>query len=186
MVATTLLLNKGGWVKIQLKNITQEWFMDPSTNMGLEIIVKSENGVSIPVGIQHQEGEQKIPYLQLEIQDSWNLRKRRTLSRVCSKNKEEGGDHCCMESLKVDFNEDYQWSFVIYPTSFEPNYCSGDCSLGKMMPENAYAHILQQSGISPCCNPQKMGTLELLYMDENNNVVQGTLPKMMVQRCGCA
>ena len=91
-----------------------------------------------------------------------------------------------MESLKVDFNEDYQWSFVIYPTSFEPNYCSGDCSLGKMMPENAYAHILQQSGISPCCNPQKMGTLELLYMDENNNVVQGTLPKMMVQRCGCA
>ena len=124
----------------------------------------------------------QIPYLQLEIRDSWNLRKRRTLSRVCSKNKEEGGDHCCMESLKVDFNEDYQWSFVIYPTSFEPNYCSGDCSLGKMMPDNAYT----QSGISPCCNPQKMGTLELLYMDENNNVVQGTLPKMMVQRCGCA
>ena len=159
--------------------------MDPSTNMGLEIIVKSENGVSIPVGIQHQEGEQKIPYLQLEIRDSLNLKKRRTLSRVCSKNKEEGGDHCCMESLKVDFNEDYQWSFVIYPTSFEPNYCSGDCSLGKMMPENV-AHILRQSGISPCCNPQKMGTLKLLYMDENNNVVEGALPKMMVQRCGCA
>jgi len=187
IVAATLLPDKAGWVEIQLKDITQEWFKDPSKNMGLEIKVSTENGVNIPVGIQHQANiERNIPYLQLEIRDSWNLRKRRTLSRVCSKNKEEGGDHCCMESLKVDFNEDYHWSFVIYPASFEPNYCSGDCSLGKMMPENAYAHILQQSGISPCCNPQKMGTLELLYMDENNNVVQGTLPKMMVQRCGCA
>ena len=184
MVATTLLLNKGGWVKIQLKNITQEWFLDPSTNMGLEIIVKSENGVSIPVGIQHQEGEQKLPYLQLEIQDSWNLRKRRTLSRVCSKNKVEGGDHCCMESLKVDFMEDYQWSFVIYPTSFEANYCSGDCSLRKMMPENADAQILQQLGIRHCCRPQ-MGDLEIHYMDDNNNVAFGTLPKMIVQRCDC-
>ena len=50
------------------------------------------------------------------------------------------------------------------------------------MPESAYAHILRQSGISPCFNPQKMELLELLYMDENNNVVQGTLQKMMVQR----
>ena len=128
----------------------------------------------------------QIPYLQLEIRDSWNLRKRRTLSRVCSKNKEEGGDHCCMEPLKVDFMEDYQWSFVLYPTSFEANYCSGDCSLDKMMPENALLrHILRQSGISsPCCNPQ-MGTLDILYMDKNNNVVEGTLPNMMVQRCYC-
>ena len=126
----------------------------------------------------------QIPYLQLEIRDSWNLRKRRTLSRVCSKNKEEGGDHCCMESLKVDFMEDYQWSFVIYPTSFDANYCSGDCSLGKMMPENADAQILQQLGIRHCCRPQ-MGDLEIHYMDDNNNVAFGTLPKMIVQRCDC-
>ena len=50
------------------------------------------------------------------------------------------------------------------------------------MPETAYEHILQQSGISPCFNPQKMGTLEFLYLDENNNLVQVTLQKMMVQR----
>ena len=61
--------------------------------------------------------------LQLEI---LNLRNRnRTLNQVCSKNNEERGDNCCMESLRVDFHEDYGWSFVISPKDFEANYCSG-------------------------------------------------------------
>ena len=61
--------------------------------------------------------------LQLEI---LNLRNRnRTLSQVCSKNNEERGDNCCMESLRVDFHEDYGWIFVISPKDFEANYCSG-------------------------------------------------------------
>ena len=111
--------------------------------------------------------------LQLEIQ---NLRNRnRTLNQVCSKNIKERGDNCCMESLRVDFHKDYRWSFVI----------SGDWSLGKIMPENAYAHILQQFGIRRCCKPQTTVALEIYYMDEINNFVLGTLPKMMVQRCGC-
>ena len=90
-----------------------------------------------------------------------------------------------MESLRVDFLEDYDWSFVIFPTYFEANYCSGDCILGKNMPENADAHILQQFGIRRCCKPQKTVDLDITYMDDNNNVVQGTLPKMIVQGCGC-
>ena len=125
------------------------------------------------------------PYLQIEIQDSWVDRKKRTLSKVCSPEAKEE-DVCCMASLKVDFAVDYGWNFIIWPPVFEPNYCMGDCSLGKMMPSNPHAHVLQQSGISPCCSPTKMGTLELIYMDEKDNVVQGTLPKMMVEKCGCA
>ena len=60
IVAATLLPDKAGWVEIHLKDITQEWFKDPSKNMGLEIIVNTENGVSIPVGIHHQEGERNV------------------------------------------------------------------------------------------------------------------------------
>jgi len=190
IVAATLLPAKAGWVEIHLKDITQEWFKDPSKNIGLEIKVSTENGVDIPVGIQHQGStERNTPYLQLEIQDIWNMRKRRTLSRTCNKNKEgetEPSDHCCMDTLEIDFLFDYDWDFVIFPRKFAPNFCVGDCKLGGSMPESAYAHMLQQSGISPCCNAQKMGTLELLYMDESSNVVQGTLPKMIVERCGCA
>ena len=62
IVAATLLPDKAGWVEIHLKDITQEWFKDPSKNMGLEIIVNTENGVSIPVGIHHQEGERNVTF----------------------------------------------------------------------------------------------------------------------------
>ena len=108
------------------------------------------------------------------------------MSKVCSSEDEEDkASHCCMSNLRVNFAEDFGWNFIISPVYFNPNYCAGDCKLGKIMPENEYAHVLQLSGIAPCCTPQKMGTLELLYMDEKENVVQGTLPKMMVERCGC-
>ena len=62
IVAATLLPDKAGWVEIHLKDITQEWFKDPSKNMGLEIIVNTENNPEkrIPVGIQHQEGERNV------------------------------------------------------------------------------------------------------------------------------
>ena len=54
IVSATLLPDKAGWVEIKLKDITQEWFKNPTTNMGLEIKVSTENGIDIPVGIQHQ------------------------------------------------------------------------------------------------------------------------------------
>ena len=60
IVAATLLPDKAGWVEIHLKDITQEWFKDPSKNMGLEIIVNTELQANIPVGIQHQEGERNV------------------------------------------------------------------------------------------------------------------------------
>ena len=50
---------------------------------------------------------------------------------------------------------------------------------------NTYAHILQQSGYKPCCSPEKMSSLKMLYMDEEQNVFQGVLPKMVVERCKC-
>ena len=117
----------------------------------------------------------------LEIKDSSVERTTRSLNKVCN----DQVDGCCMSTLEVDFERDYQWSFIIYPTSFHPNFCEGDCSLGKMAPGNTYAHILQQSGYKPCCSPEKMSSLKMLYMDENQNVFQGVLPKMVVERCKC-
>ena len=124
------------------------------------------------------------PYLILQIHDSQRNRHKRT-TQVCSQESDNEDNHCCMWPLIVDFARDYNWTFIIYPPLFRPNYCAGDCSLGNMMPEKPYDHIMQQSGISPCCSPQQMGTLELLYLNKDDQVIQGTLPKMMVERCGC-
>jgi hypothetical protein len=89
-VSAELLPDVGCWVKIELQDITHEWFKAPSTNMGLEINVNTENGVSIPVGVQH-EVENNAPYLQLKIQDSWSL----------EQDREAANDHCHVEPFKV-------------------------------------------------------------------------------------
>ena len=60
VVAATLLPDKAGWVEIQLHDIVSEWFKNPSSNMGLEIKVNTQNDIHIPVGIQHQEGDGNV------------------------------------------------------------------------------------------------------------------------------
>ena len=131
----------------------------------------------------------QAPYLQLEIRDTaWNSRRKRTLKNICSNDPEDKNknSHCCLWPFTVDFEQEFDWKFIVYPTKYEANMCSGDCSLGKMVPENPYSHLLQQSNVSPCCTPKKMKGINMLYMDENKNVLLGKLPNMRVEKCACA
>ena len=89
VVRADLLPDRGGWVEIKLKSIVQDWIKAPERNLGLEIDVITDNGVTIPVGIQSN-----IPYLQLEIQDDWNLR-----TRNSQRNGANG--HCLVNPLMV-------------------------------------------------------------------------------------
>ena len=129
----------------------------------------------------------QAPYIQLEIKDnSVSNRNKRNLGKVCSEETDSNETHCCLWPFTVDFEKEYGWTFIIHPSKYEANFCAGDCSLGVIMPTNTYGHLIQQSNFSPCCTPQKMSGINLLYMDEDHNVILGKLPKMKVERCGCA
>ena len=91
--------------------------------------------------------------------------------------------------LKVDFKEDYDWDFIIYPARVQFNYCSGSCSFTTFTPESISTHMLhqtlQESGVLPRCSKQKMGPLGLIVMDEANNILERNIQKMIVDQCGC-
>ena len=36
-----------------------------------------------------------------------------------------------MWPLTIDFDE-FGWDWVLFPKTYEANFCSGDCSLGKL------------------------------------------------------
>jgi len=38
---------------------------------------------------------------------------------------------------------------------------------------------------APCCVPDKLSSITLLYFDENGNVVLKNYPNMTVQKCAC-
>ena len=42
------------------------------------------------------------------------------------------------------------------------------------------------SSAGPCCAPRKMSSINMLYLDQDSNVILGKLPSMKVERCGCS
>ncbi|XP_061439206.1 bone morphogenetic protein 3 [Rhineura floridana] len=103
--------------------------------------------------------------------------------------------YCARRYLKVDF-ADIGWSeWIISPKSFDAYYCSGECQfpIPKALKPSNHATIQSivravgvVSGIpEPCCVPDKMSSLSILFFDENKNVVLKVYPNMTVESCAC-
>ncbi|XP_063290182.1 growth/differentiation factor 10 [Pelobates fuscus] len=102
---------------------------------------------------------------------------------------------CSRRYLKVDF-ADIGWSeWIISPKSFDAYYCSGTCEfpMPKVVRPSNHAtiqSIVKAVGIipgvpEPCCTPEKMNSLSVLFLDETRNVVLKVYPNMSVESCTC-
>nr|XP_020457226.1 growth/differentiation factor 10-like [Monopterus albus] len=102
---------------------------------------------------------------------------------------------CSRRNLRVDF-ADIGWSeWVIAPKAFDAYYCVGTCGfpLPKMTRPSNHAtiqSIVRAVGIisgvpEPCCVPETMSPLAVLYQDESRNPVLKVYPNMSVQSCSC-
>ncbi|XP_024434890.2 bone morphogenetic protein 3 [Desmodus rotundus] len=103
--------------------------------------------------------------------------------------------NCARRYLKVDF-ADIGWSeWIISPKSFDAYYCSGACQFPmpkSLKPSNhaTIQSIVRAVGVvpgipEPCCVPEKMSSLSILFFDENKNVVLKVYPNMTVETCAC-
>ncbi|XP_054886251.1 growth/differentiation factor 10 isoform X1 [Poeciliopsis prolifica] len=102
---------------------------------------------------------------------------------------------CSRRNLRVDF-ADIGWNeWVIAPESFDAYYCAGAC--GFPMPQAArpsnhatIQSIVRAVGIipgipEPCCVPENMSPLAVLFQEESRNLVLKVYPNMSVQSCSC-
>ncbi|XP_054629042.1 bone morphogenetic protein 3 [Dunckerocampus dactyliophorus] len=103
--------------------------------------------------------------------------------------------NCARRYLKVDF-ADIGWSeWIISPKSFDAFYCSGSCQfpMAKALKPSNHAtiqSIVRAVGVvpgipEPCCVPEKMSSLSILFFDEDKNVVLKVYPNMTVDSCAC-
>ncbi|XP_048386296.1 bone morphogenetic protein 3 [Stegostoma tigrinum] len=103
--------------------------------------------------------------------------------------------NCARRYLKVDF-ADIGWSeWIISPKSFDAYYCAGACQfpmLKSLRPSNhaTIQSIVRAVGVvpgipEPCCVPEKMSSLSILFVDENKNIVLKVYPNMKVESCAC-
>ncbi|XP_074686149.1 bone morphogenetic protein 7-like [Strix aluco] len=102
---------------------------------------------------------------------------------------------CHRRELYVDFRA-IGWSgWIIYPSGYNAFYCRGSClfPLGEGL--NATNHATVQSIVhtlklsedvsTPCCVPDELKSLNLLYFDDKENVVLKNYKDMVATRCGC-
>ncbi|KAM6986623.1 transforming growth factor beta-1 proprotein-like [Aplochiton taeniatus] len=78
-------------------------------------------------------------------------------------------ESCCVRSLYIDFRKDLGWKWIHEPTGYFANYCMGPCTY-IWNTENKYSQVLalykhHNPGASaqPCCVPQVLEPLPILY-----------------------
>uniref|UniRef100_H2Z9U2 TGF-beta family profile domain-containing protein n=1 Tax=Ciona savignyi TaxID=51511 RepID=H2Z9U2_CIOSA len=102
---------------------------------------------------------------------------------------------CSRKPLTVNF-ADIGWSeWIITPTHLDAYYCSGLCGFNTQQNAQFSNHAIIQSVIkayninsnlpSPCCVPDEMMGLSVLFYDRHENVVLKNYPDMSVNTCAC-
>jgi bone morphogenetic protein 7 len=101
---------------------------------------------------------------------------------------------CQMGMLYVNF-EDLGWKdWVIAPDGFIAYYCHGECSFPLTASMNATNHAIVSTLVHtyypleyprPSCAPVKLGSISMLYYDDNSNVTVKKYKEMTVKSCGC-
>ncbi|KAK5601142.1 hypothetical protein CRENBAI_003530 [Crenichthys baileyi] len=200
---------KDKWLSFDVTEPLQQWLKDKEDEQRFELRVFCECeqkvasqfsfGIS---GISTKRGDQgrmdlmtgQPPYI-LTISIPKNMsshltsRKKRSTSgpETCTAQTE----NCCVRSLYIDFRKDLGWKWIHKPTGYLANYCMGSCTY-IWNAENKYSQILalykhHNPGASaqPCCVPQTLEPLPILYYVGRQHRVD-QLSNMIVKSCKCS
>ena len=181
-----LKTDTGGRVVINLTQLTRIWQRRPEENLGIVVKANLEQNSRMELKIG-AVGTREGPYLTINIPEAdFRHRTKRTTNRVCSVESDPEVSQCCLWPLTIDF-EEFGWDWVLFPKTYEANFCSGDCSLGVPTDTNHGSLTQHDIGsIGPCCSAQKRSDINILFFNLDRNIVFGKLPNMKTERCGCS
>ncbi|CAH1118305.1 unnamed protein product [Phaedon cochleariae] len=175
-------IGKGEWVQLDFSETVSEWFKAPKDNHGF-VVNATVNGKKVVVTELSVDKGKKMPYVEISTVQS-KRRVRRNIGLNCDDHSRE--PICCRYPLEVDF-ELLGLDFIIAPKRYNAYMCAGECSYVTLQ-KYAHTHLKQiamPGGLPPCCTPRKVGSISMLYYDDELNVLLGSLPGMVVERCGC-
>ncbi|NXY86522.1 BMP2B protein, partial [Alcedo cyanopectus] len=211
LAARLVSLQGSGWEVFAITQAVRDWAEDESSNQGLLVTVQGLSGSPHdPPNLQFASGgdhhESKKPMLVLFTDDGRRgaslpmagfpgeslaqlprgSRSARSLDRL---------QPCQRHPLSVDF-EEIGWSgWIISPRGYNAYHCKGSCPfpLGENMRPTNHATVqsiinalrLSEGVSSPCCVPDKLYSINLLYFDDDENVVLKQYDDMVAGSCGC-
>lgn len=126
-------------------------------------------------------------------------RKKRSQSNIqtkhCIKNPDE--PQCCLRLLEIDFERDFNWTWIMYPRSIAFNYCSGVCPIGWAITgeHSKFLSLLSArssrlnnpvAAPSPCCVPNSFYSESIaikIYPDVTPHIE--VLENIVITSCVC-
>ncbi|XP_061175171.1 bone morphogenetic protein 2-B-like [Saccostrea echinata] len=102
---------------------------------------------------------------------------------------------CAKHEMYVDFDE-IGWSgWIISPKGYNAYHCKGSCPFPLGQSQKPTNHATVQSIVhalkvgkdvsTPCCVPNKLYSISLLYFDDDENVILKQYDEMVAASCGC-
>ncbi|KAM4625522.1 transforming growth factor beta-3 proprotein [Polymixia lowei] len=128
-----------------------------------------------------------LPPHRLDAQSS-RRRKRALDTNYCFSNYEE---NCCVRPLYIDFRQHLGWRWIHEPKGYYANFCSGPCPYLRSADTthssllSLYNTLNPEASASPCCVPQDLEPLTILYYVGRTPKVE-QLSNMIVKSCKCS
>ncbi|KAK9959304.1 hypothetical protein ABG768_009435 [Culter alburnus] len=129
-----------------------------------------------------------LPPHRLDVLPSSRRRKRALDTNYCFSNYEE---NCCVRPLYIDFRQDLGWRWIHEPKGYHANFCSGPCPYLRSADTthstllSLYNTLNPEASASPCCVPQDLEPLTILYYVGRTPKVE-QLSNMIVKSCKCS
>ncbi|XP_019940681.1 transforming growth factor beta-3 proprotein [Paralichthys olivaceus] len=129
-----------------------------------------------------------LPPHRLDAQSSSRRRKRALDTNYCFNNYEE---NCCVRQLYINFRQDLGWRWIHQPEGYYANFCSGPCPYLRSADTthssllSLYNTLNPEASASPCCVPQDLEPLTILYYVGRSPKVE-QLSNMVVKSCKCS
>ncbi|XP_043118732.1 transforming growth factor beta-3 proprotein isoform X1 [Puntigrus tetrazona] len=147
-------------------------------------------------GQPKKQKEQLLPHLilmmlpphRLDVLPTSRRRKRALDTNYCFSNYEE---NCCVRPLYIDFRQDLGWRWIHEPKGYHANFCSGPCPYLRSADTthssllSLYNTLNPEASASPCCVPQDLEPLTILYYVGRTPKVE-QLSNMIVKSCKCS
>ena len=201
-----------GWVAFDVTEVVTEWQKNSFLNFGLQLVVRDFNETVeyslSAVGISGNHADDfKQPFLAAFYPSFDESRSRELMHRrrrsvnpsyqttmMNSDPYHRAKSRCQRKTFLVSFAELGWEDWILAPESYHAYHCTGLCQFPLDAALNATNHAILQTimhvfdpdEVEPaCCAPKKLSPIQVLYFDDDSNVILKRYREMVVEYCGC-